>query len=113
MDTTQRADVLNILEQAAKQVAQVQSFLEGEESIATLHALDKARQMNRSAIAYLLAACLETLLDEAAKDANISQERLNELTVLMRFAWSALCPACRRLIGNELKKTNTTPLEIS
>jgi len=113
MHADQRAKVLKTLEQTAKQVAQARSLLEGEESIAALHTLANARQMNRRTVAALIVDCLETLLGEAAADVHLSQERLGELTVLLHFAWSALCPACRHLLGNKLKKTMPTPLPIS
>ena len=113
MNAIRRAEVLKTLEQAAKQVVQAQALLEGEESIVALHALANARQMNRRAVVALMVACLETLLDEAAAGPTFSQERLDELTVLLRFAWSALCPACRQLLGDRLKKTMPAPRQRS
>jgi len=101
METAERAQTLHVLEKAIRKVDQARSLLEAGESVAVLRALIRVRGLDRQVIARLVTNCAQTLVEEA-RDSR--QEHLEELTRLLRFAWSGLCPACRSAVGKRWKE---------
>jgi hypothetical protein len=101
METAERAQILHALEKVMREVEQARSLVEAGESIAALRALTRVRGLNRQVIAGMVTNCAQKLVDEA-KDSR--QEHLEELTRLLRFAWSGLCPACRSEVGKRWKE---------
>jgi hypothetical protein len=105
MDESGRLRALKWLHEAAAQAAQARDLVQKGEHVAALHALVETRRLNRRAVAALAGRCLRDKMEAARRgDQDERDAGLSELSRLMRFALFALCLACRRQIGRQLKE---------
>mgnify|MGYP005857194817 CR=1 FL=1 len=105
MTASARAEVLNNLEEAAKQLNRLETLLEQGDSIGILHTLIEVRRPCQQATIALLAGCLQRALAGAQSDDPAQREGcLENLVRLAAFAQSRLCEDCRGRLSAALKK---------
>jgi hypothetical protein len=97
MIETTRREALTLLQQAGERIKTAERALQAGNGPAILRELAAAKWSSGKAAAALLADCLRAIWADACDSDPLARERrLDELNHLIDFAWTALCPACRR-----------------
>ena len=104
MEAQEKQEAVNHLNAAAVDVQRADALFRSGDLVCALQALQQAYEENEQAVAALLRGFLgEVLSATLYADTQQREAYLPELIRLLSFSAAALCPDCRRVVGEEIR----------